>query len=529
MAYKVFLVEDEIVTREGIRDNVDWKAAGFEFCGEASNGELALPLLDESKPDVLITDIKMPHMDGLQLSKIVRKHMPWIKVIILSGHDEFNFAQSAIKLGVTEYLLKPVSSHDLHITLTKLALSLDQEKQEREQLKSLKSKLEDNFALTQEKFLIRLVTGGISSTEAVELSLQLGLDIISKFYLVMLIKIEPPDKTYPYDFQVYKRAEQLIFDMVKDDPDLILAKKEFEDLVLFVKGDSLEQITQESLFRADLFKNIIQTQTGYSANISIGSPQERLGAIHHSFAEALILQKTTPVQESDQFTSSTIEIPPLDHKAIENYLRYGAISNFDDFFSKTLETIGRIGLQIPIIKQYLFVDLILTLTQFISDVDNSIIPPFSDINSIQKSLSDITTIEQIQERIKNFFNEAINVRKLNNNNDYELLNKIEEFIHQNFQNADLKMSDVSKIFNLSPSYFSAFFKEEVGVTFRDYICDLRIEHAKNLLVSTHLKSSVIAYKSGYNDPHYFSFIFKKKTGKTPKEFRNSSEDGAHAK
>jgi len=83
MPYKVFLVEDEIVTREGIRDNVDWGAAGFEFCGEAPDGEIALPLLEESKPDVLITDIKMPFMDGLQLSKIVRKHMPWVKIIIL--------------------------------------------------------------------------------------------------------------------------------------------------------------------------------------------------------------------------------------------------------------------------------------------------------------------------------------------------------------------------------------------------------------------------------------------------------------
>ena len=102
MRYKVFLVEDEIVTREGIRDNVDWRAAGFEFCGEAPDGELALPLIEESKPDVLITDIKMPFMDGLQLSKIVREHMPWVKIIILSGHNEFEYAQSAVKLGVTE-------------------------------------------------------------------------------------------------------------------------------------------------------------------------------------------------------------------------------------------------------------------------------------------------------------------------------------------------------------------------------------------------------------------------------------------
>src|SRR5512136_3267494 len=100
MPYKVFLVEDEAVTRENIRDNVSWEADGFEFCGDAPDGEMAWPLLQTAKPDVLITDIKMPFMDGLELSKIVRERMPAVKIVILSGHDEFDYAQRAIKLGV---------------------------------------------------------------------------------------------------------------------------------------------------------------------------------------------------------------------------------------------------------------------------------------------------------------------------------------------------------------------------------------------------------------------------------------------
>jgi len=160
MSYKVFLVEDEIVTREGIRDNVDWKFAEFEFCGEASDGEVALPLIEASKPDLLITDIKMPFMDGLQLSKIIREHMPWIKIIILSGHDEFDYAKVAIKIGVTEYLLKPISSDDLIEVLKKVALSLDQESKERESLKDLKEQAEESLILLREKFLLRLVMGG---------------------------------------------------------------------------------------------------------------------------------------------------------------------------------------------------------------------------------------------------------------------------------------------------------------------------------------------------------------------------------
>jgi two-component system response regulator YesN len=108
---------------------VDWKANGFEFAGEATDGEMALPLLQTIRPDVLITDIKMPFMDGLQLSKIVREYMPWVKIIILSGHDEFSYAQTAVKIGVSEYLLKPVSAGDLQDALYKVAAVLDQERE----------------------------------------------------------------------------------------------------------------------------------------------------------------------------------------------------------------------------------------------------------------------------------------------------------------------------------------------------------------------------------------------------------------
>ena len=130
MSYKVFLVEDEYIAREGIRESIDWEAADFEFCGEAPDGEVALPMIDACQPDVLITDIKMPHMDGLQLCRIVRERLPWVKIIILTGYDEFEYAQEAIKLGVTEFLLKPVGAQELQQVLQKIAARLEEEKEQ---------------------------------------------------------------------------------------------------------------------------------------------------------------------------------------------------------------------------------------------------------------------------------------------------------------------------------------------------------------------------------------------------------------
>ena len=119
---KIFLAEDEYVVREGIKNNIDWAAHGYEFVGEASDGELALPMIQKLKPDIVITDIKMPFMDGLELSRLIKKEFPWMEVIILSGYAEFDYAKEAIAIGVAHYLNKPISGDELIAELDKLSL-----------------------------------------------------------------------------------------------------------------------------------------------------------------------------------------------------------------------------------------------------------------------------------------------------------------------------------------------------------------------------------------------------------------------
>ena len=125
---KVFLVEDEIIIRNGIKNSINWEMHGYDFVGEASDGELALPMILEKKPDILITDIKMPFMDGLELSEQVKKVLPATKIMILSGYNEFDYAKMAIKIGVTDYLLKPISSEKLLDAVNKVAEEIRKER-----------------------------------------------------------------------------------------------------------------------------------------------------------------------------------------------------------------------------------------------------------------------------------------------------------------------------------------------------------------------------------------------------------------
>ena len=124
----LFLVEDEVVMRDGIKKHIDWEKEGIEFVGDASDGELAYPQIIEKKPDIVVTDIKMPFMDGLELSELVKKELPNTQIIILSGYDEFSYAQKAISLGATEYLLKPISPAKLLECIKKVAGKIEKEK-----------------------------------------------------------------------------------------------------------------------------------------------------------------------------------------------------------------------------------------------------------------------------------------------------------------------------------------------------------------------------------------------------------------
>jgi two-component system response regulator YesN len=446
--YKVFLVEDEIVAREGIRDNVDWKAAGFEFCGEAPDGEIALPLIEAAQPDVLITDIKMPFMDGLQLCKIIREHMPWMKIIILSGHDEFNYAQTAVKMGVTEYLLKPISASDLHSVIQKVAASLDQERQERESLKRLRSQVEENLVLLRERFLLRLVLGGESSAGAIEGSQQLGISIIAPWYQVILVRIELNDRSQPFDYPEYQRVARLISTLVGANRDVLLTKKDMEEFVLIVKGELPEQLEQEGGFLVELIQREIEDKTASRAAVGIGGPQQRLGDLHRSFSEALVRVKSiNEILPQPGFGGGAeqVELLKLEQSALENYLKCGIADDFDEFFDNYIKPLGEVALRSYLVKHYIFMDIVLTTAQFVSDLGGDVDQVIPEIHHLEQLLADVKAIDQIREETKRIFSSALAFRDSQVYNERAMIvHQAKSFIEGHFNNPDLSLNETAE-------------------------------------------------------------------------------------
>ena len=523
MLYKVFLVEDEIVAREGIRDNVDWQSVGFAFCGEAPDGEMALPLIQKTQPDVLITDIKMPFMDGLQLCRIVRERMPWVKIIILSGHDEFKYAQTAVKLGVMEYLLKPVGVQDLHEVLHKVARQLDQERQEKESLQRLKEEAEDTLALRREKFLLKLVTGGTTAPEAIEESRRLALDIIAGWYQVILLRVELCDSANQFDYHQFQQVKQLALNLLGNNPDVFLLKKDLEELVLILKGDTPEQLQQERYFLTELIKNEVESKTNCLLIVGVGTPRARLGDIHQSLAEAMAVVQNTRwdgKQVEANHTTDKAELLKLDKSKLEEFLKFGTEADFETFFAAYIQPLNQTALESYLIKNYIFIDIVLTTAKFVHQLGGVVDQVMPEINHVETLLLNIKSMTQIQAETRKILYSALAFRDSQIAHQYgAMILEAKDYIDSHFADPDLSLNDVASQVGLSSSHFSAVFSRESGETFKECLTKARIEKAKELLKMTELKAFEIAYQVGYKDPHYFSAVFKRQTGLSPSEFR----------
>jgi two-component system response regulator YesN len=420
MTYKVFLVEDEITTREGIRDAVDWRAAGYQFCGEAPDGEIALPLIRERQPETVITDIKMPFMDGLQLCRILRETLPSTKIIILSGHDEFRYAQEAIQVGVTEYLLKPIVPQDLVAALRKVARQIDEEHQTTAHIEALQAQMVNQRPLLQERCLLDLVAGNSCPADFIQQAQSLEIDLLAPWYQVLVVRAVPhPGAPQTPLYAVGRQIDAVLAEIIGETGSVVSFRQGLKETILILKGETPALLARQAQSLGDLIQRRVTERTGCLIAIGMGEATDRLGTIAQSFAQAL-----AQISEGEHPPPAAAPAPVAD-------------------------------------------------------------PP------------------------------------LEQRHNASLVAKARSYIDAHYADPDISLSQVAAQVLLSPTYFSVVFGREVGETFIEYLTSVRIRKASELLRSTSLTSSEIAYRIGYQNPRYFYSVFRKVVGQPPNEFRRS--------
>ena len=534
---KVFLVEDEVVMRNGIKNNIPWEQEGFEFVGEASDGELAYPLIKREKPDILITDIRMPFMDGLELSRLVKKELPQIKIIILSGYNEFDYAKTAISIGVTDYLLKPISSAKLLEAVKKVGDMIEKEQDNVRLMERYEKEMEENILQEKHKLWGALASNRLSTIELLEKGQRLGMDFTASAYMVFLFKLmQEGDATGCSD--ELNRASEKVNSLSETWKKVLSFDRSPEGWAFLIKGESEAEVLENFAETKKELLNLVAVYPKVEYFGGLGSIVQRIGDIQNSYKEAARAFSSRFFLDANQIADSAemvslhneedgkIDVSKMlskkrEHELVEKFFKNGTVEEVDSFLDELFQSIGEQNCKSLLYRQYVVMDLFFCATDFLGNLEISTEELPEECRDINQIVEKAGNAQSLRHQIGILFSETMILRDGHSKKKYsKLLEDAKAFIDENYRHDDMSLNMVAAQVNISPSYFSTIFSSEMGQTFVEYLTHVRLEKAKELLMCSNMRTAEIGYEVGYKDSHYFSYIFKKVVGCSPKEYRN---------
>lgn len=534
---KVFLVEDEMVIRRGIKNSIDWEKEGYIFCGEASDGELAYPMIIKEKPDILITDIRMPFMDGLELCKLVKKELPNIKILILSGYDEFDYAKEAIRLGVTEYLLKPISSGKLLEALNGVSESIRREKEDKDLVRKYMEEMRENTEHEKQKFFEQMIAGNLSMADALETGKKYEMNLSAGMYNLLLFRFTL-GKENRKSGELLGEAEYAIEKLTERLEYVFEFQRGVEGWAFLLMADNEEQMSERV---KELSKDLEEIMKNYSTIAyfgGIGQPVARLRELEESFREAeralaarftMELNRIISVEDirmaQNVDTLDDIEITSFGEiektrTMLEKFLNNGAEDEIDEFVDVYINELPEENLKSVLMRQYIIMDAYIVMMSFCEKIEGIEGEMQAQSEELKNSMKTIQTLEEIKNYIRMLLKKIIGVRDTISGRRYsDIIEIAKDQIRKTYMSDEISLNTIAAEVGMSPSYFSSIFSKEMGKTFVEYLTEIRMDRAKELLMCSSMKTSEIGYEVGYKDPLYFSYIFKKTQNCTPKEFR----------
>lgn len=536
---KVFLVEDESLIREGLRDKIPWEQYGYRFVGEAGDGEMALPLIRKLKPDVLITDIKMPFMDGLSLSKIVNAEFPKTKIIIISGYDDFEYARQAIEVGVEQYLLKPITRMNLRKVLLELKEKIEQDMEQDDYQTQFQNEMHEHEQFSRRRFFEKILEGELAVKDIYDEAAKLSIELSASSYNLLFLYLQDKhtDVTEGNVERFIRKQEEVLHYFLRH-PQYILFRWNVNCYGVLIKSekDHMEELTERAVDH--VCKICTPEEEHMEWYVASGQPVERLSmltqcyqGVNHCFAYRFVMPRLHVLTQktlesyfniSEEKNIEKVESSKMDPEIIRDFLSRGSDSEIDDFVESYL-----CGIQEPM-KSTMFRDYVVLNLRFTT---------ISYIESLG------ATQEEYMERLKNrnrdmhmkpgevfdYFVDtlqaAIHIReKENSYQNGRLLRRALNYIDENYDKETLSLSGMAEEIGVSANYLSAIFSQSMQKTFIEYVTEKRMEKAKKLLRSTDHSTGSIAVEAGYKDAHYFSFVFKKTQGCSPREYRNGKKD-----
>jgi two-component system response regulator YesN len=512
--YKVLIVDDERIIRDGIFGGINWENCGLVAIGTAEDGEQAYGIIKEQLPHIVITDIKMPIMNGIELIEKVSRELPDITFVILSGYGEFNFAREAMKYGVKHYILKPCNEEEIISVLKKVVSEKSQKESKDNFFNGIYNDLKKVLPQVEEQFLREFLL--LKSFSAQELDYFLRLFEIreSKFKLIVL-KINNDSEL------IEKFALKSISKEVLKEENVYISAILEENIVLLVKSIELDEITELLVQIKNVYNE--HFNIGFSAAISNENSFGNIPEMYHEAQECLknefylgegsIITKRDIAFSKDYNTENF----NIDYKLIADYVKAGNRENIDSFLQNFFQFMKSEKMEIEVAKTYC-IQLFLVIIRQGDFKETSIFA--REISMIQ----DMVTLNQIHEHISDVAYKIASKNYDDKTKQYSMLiSKIIQTINDNIGNSGLTLYWIAKeVLFMNENYLGKLFYKETGEKFSQYVMRVRMEKAKELIASSNnYKVYEITKMLGFaENTQYFSQVFKKATGYTPSEYKN---------
>ena len=525
--YTVLLVDDEEEVIRVIMKKINWEGLGFSVIGYANNGVKALEMVEEFQPDVVMTDIKMPYMDGLELANRIKEGFPATKILLFTGFDEFEYAKEAVHLEVEEYILKPVNSVELTNVFTQLKIKLDQEISEKRSVEVLQQYYMDSLPLLQANFYSTLIEGRIREEELEKYLTDYQITFTGPYYCCLVIHTSATQ--VPKDMNplllatsVQKQAEERLQEKWRAKSFIYLGNAV---MLAQLKGENeVPELTDE----CDRFCRYARRIIGAVVTVGIGQVCDNILELAQSYSSAREAVSYRGIYGASRAINIK-EIAPRemgetgfvndgDMSELFKKIRMGSRKEIVEAVSEYME---RMALSAKTLPQHhiAVMELISALYRFTVNNDISAEEFAGDMQDLYSSLPnmDPDTLKKWLTDLSLSFHDKLTSARSRSTKSFVL--RAEEYVRSNYADEELSLDDICETLGVSNSYFSTIFKRETGKSFIGYLTDYRMDCASRLLLETNEKSYIIAKKVGYTDPNYFSYVFKRRFGVSPSKYR----------
>ena len=533
--YSVLLVDDEEDVVETIVQKIDWEGLGYSLAGYAKNGLEALEIAEEKQIDVVLTDIKMPYMDGLTLSHRLKELYPSIKIIIFSGFDEFEYAKEAIRLEAEEYMLKPVDAGELSRVFQKVHDALDQEFDEKQSIHRLKNYYLESLPILQESFYTSLIEGTLPQQDMESTLLDYQISLPGKYYAVVILHNSlslSPEGINPLliTMSIRKLAEERLqknwrpcfFTYLGNT--LLIAQLDRET-------DSIK-LTDDCEILCRMAKHVCKATVtagiGKTVSHLVDLPLSYLGArdavayrVLYGRGKAIAISEIGLEGKEERNVNKEI----IDDERLLDIYRSIRMSSEEELDKCIDLYVENSHLDSPSLQEYHFflMDLVTNMHKFLlsNQMDtNLIFPKEEDVyQKVQQfSLAELSQwLKEVCKKIQR------HIQEMRSDKTKSFVKRAVEHVHSHYMDKDLTVEALSQELHVSAAYFSTVFKRETGKSFINYLTDYRMEKAIRLLMEEEEKTYIIAESVGYSDPNYFSYAFKKKFGMSPSKYKSGGK------